>query len=291
MTDCYNKYVSRIINYAEIRNSCFFNRDVFADVDISVIIPVRSRTHFNHVVTKCLMDAMDLESRFSYAITFVEHSPSQEHVDLCCHTNYVHIPTNEVFNKCLAFNIGALYCNQAKFYMFHDLDVIMKPDFFNNLYENFLRTDFGPIQSFTLRRVQYVNEQETGRVLNGQIDINSLRVNGAGIVQGRPPAPGGSLVIPHQQFFDIGGYDAELFFGYSIEDQFFYDKLLAIGPVHSCDNPVNEMFHLWHTPLWNSNPHANEHHALYHSFKNYTTTDKLKYLSAASANLKKYKCI
>lgn len=286
---CLDAYKEKVINYEAVRDRCYFKLACPDDVDISVIIPCRSRTYFNKILTKCLKDAMSHHSEMTYSITFVEHSDNREHEEFCEGVNYIHIPANgTIFNKCMSMNIGALFGCKAKYYMFHDLDIMMRSDFFRLLSQNLKSARTRSIQPFRNKRVVYVNDQISMNVRSGKTHINMLIPGSNGIVPGTPGAPGGSLLVPRDQFIEVGGYDAELFFGYSIEDQFFYDKLLLTGGVGSCDRPPIEVFHLYHPPLWNSNSHADEHHAFYESFKRASVEDKKRYMSISNSNFRKY---
>ena len=285
------KFRSSVTNYDALKERCYFKPvDDFRPVHISVIVPVKSRAYFNPILTKHLFDAMNQCPEMQYSITFVEHSDNREHEEFCVNTNYIHIPANgQTFNKCLAFNAGFLFANKASYYMFHDLDIIMKDTFFTNLLLNLKRVQHRAVQTFTKRRVLYCDEALSLNIRNGAIDIDRLHSKYPGIHEPEQwRAPGGSLLVPREQFIKAGGYDPELFFGYSIEDQFFYDKLIITGGVGSCDEPAIEVYHLWHPPLWNSNPMADQHAEIYENFAKSSLNNRMNFLALESNNLKKY---
>lgn len=284
-----NVLKENIIDYDSVKNNSFFKVQD-GHVDVSVIIPVRSRAYFNEIQTKCLKSAMEFFRELKYSITFVEHSDHKEHEEFCTgDVNYIHIPARgNMFNKCLAMNAGAFLGKKADFYLFHDLDIMVRKDFFKNIMANLKRTDSRAIQPFVNRRVLYVNDRVSMAIRTGNLLIDAVKFSQDGVQAGTPGAPGGSLFVERNHFFEVGGYDAELFFGYSIEDQFFHDKLVMTGGVESCNNPPNEVFHLWHPPLWNSNPHAEDHDALYRNFKFSSAEDKIAYMRLKYEKNKKY---
>lgn len=288
-----NQYLNNIIDYEKIKHSCYFKINRPEDVDVSIVVPVRGRSHFNKILTRHLEDAMKFYPSVKYSITFVEHSPSKEHESMCESTvNYINIPSNEVFNKCLAFNIGMMFGNKAKYYMFHDLDIIMNRDFFKNVFENLNRVDGIALQAFRSRRVLFCDQDLTNKIIQGTVKIENLHTKYPGVLEPAPSqhrAPGGSIFVSNEQFLKVGGYDPELFFGYSIEDAFFYEKLKMLGGIDSCNDPGIEVFHLWHPPLWNSNPKLTYHTEIYHSFMNSSIDEKMKLIDLEKNIIQRYR--
>jgi GT2 family glycosyltransferase len=236
---------------------------------------------------------MEFPSEVTYSITFVEYSIEMEHKNLCDgDVNYINVPFGGYFNKCLAFNVGALFSNKAKYFLFHDLDIMVKKDFFKNIFKNLERTGTTALQPFRLRRVLYCNENLSRSMINGQVSINELHTKYPGITEPNLPeqmrAPGGSIFCPKEQFVAVGGYDPELFFGYSIEDQFFYDKLSFVGGIESCNDPGIEVFHLYHPPLWSSNPFLTHHHNIYLEFSKIPLQDKKAFYDLERTNIEKH---
>ncbi len=244
----------RLIDYNKVKDTCYFNLVDNRDVDISVIIPVHGRTQFNKVVSKYFLDAIThiwKHSNKTVSLTFVEHSIVPEHKDLCEKwVNYIHIPIGESrFNKCLAHNIGALYSNACQYYLFHDADTIVPKDFFEKLLLNIHGIE--AVQSFTERRLIYCNEEITNRIINGDDHIEHFNANRPDVKVGSSGASGGSMFVRHKLFVAVGGYDPDFFTEYSIEDQFFFDKLTICGSLGFCDKPAIELFHLYHAISFN----------------------------------------
>jgi len=286
------EYRKNQVNYDALRQKCYFKPvDGFENVNLSVIIPVRSRTYFNPYLTKCLRAASAELQDFKISITFVEHSDNREHEPFCDGvTNYIHIPAHgSIFNKCMAFNAGFLFGNKANLYLFHDLDIMMKENFFVNLLYNLQRIKHKALQTFRQRRVLYCDESLSQRILDGKVLMKDLHIKYPGIHEPEQKrAPGGSILVSREQFLRCGGYDPELFFGYSIEDQFFYDKLLLSGGIVSCEEPPIEVFHLYHPPLWNSNPAADLHAEIYLNFAKSAMNNRMNFMTLESNHLKKF---
>lgn len=210
--------------------------------DISVIIPVRGRLDFQAPVYNHLKEAAS-KSNLNIAITFVEHAHLPEHLR-SCQAGYIWVPCEKDsrFNKCLAFNIGFLYGPKAAYYLFFDGDLLCDNNFFKDLWNIAWNN---PIQTFKGRRVVYADETLTKSFVSGGNIFNSIHVVSClNITTGVPGAPGGSLFVSRDQFLQVGGYDAEFFTEYSIEDQFFFDKLSLFNSVKSLDTV--ELLHLYH---------------------------------------------
>jgi hypothetical protein len=84
------------------------------------------------------------------------------------------------------------------------------------------------------------------------------------------------MMVTSDLFSKAGMYDAELFEGYAPEDQMFWHKLSAFTKVHSCDDPVNEIFHLHHTPTMTTNPYLREMININNSFLSLSHESKME---------------
>lgn len=201
---------------------------------IAVIIPVRGRVEFHEPVSRFLNMAK-LASFANVSIIFVEHSYNPEHAG-CCQDNYLWVPAkkDEEFNKCLCFNMGFLH-EQADYYLFHDTDLLVQQDLFMN------ELKAKSYQAFKGSRVLYLNGESTKAIINGSDKLPRL---GEGVIVGRAGAPGGSILVERNRFIKVGGYDPEYFTGYSVEDQFFHDKLSLFDKVESFE--YSEMYHMDH---------------------------------------------
>lgn len=290
---------SRQTEYTAIKQNCCFSEFYRGPVDISVIIPVHGRTEFNNIAALHFLEAfLYRESIFSVSITFVEHSEQPQHKELCTRTNYIHIPQNkQPFNKCLCHNIGALCGNKAKYFLFHDIDILVPENFFQKIELNINHISnlqypassihHPALQTFTDSRLLYCNENLSADIMNRKLNINDLDDKSSGLSSGATGAEGGSILISRDLFFDIGGYDADFFTEYSFEDCMFYQKADLMAGVHHADNPPIELFHLFHQPSYNSTVKESDREA-YYAFRELSADDKKKFMEIKSQQLKKH---
>ena len=220
---------------------------------IRVIIPVRNRDDFIEPTIRSLNSW-----KGEVAITLVEHDRKLKHKNKCkkLGVDYIGIKAkrDEPFNKCLAFNVGVLVSGNSEWLLMHDVDCMVQDRFFTNLLKNAHRHRSGAIQSFNKRRVLYCTDWLSKSLIRGVTDVNDLNEDSDGIFTCEGKAPGGSIFIKRDLFFTVGGYDPELFHGYSPEDRFFWDKVCVFGEICSANNPITDIFHLHHEYMGNTNP-------------------------------------
>ena len=102
----------------------------------------------------------------------------------------------------------------------------------------------------------------------------------------RRGAPGGSILTSRNLFFEVGGYDPEIFSAYSPEDEFFWYKLSTYTTIRSCQN--NEIFHMYHPSTEYTNPHLKSLIALMKKFRELSRDDKIKIIEYKSQTLSRY---
>jgi predicted glycosyltransferase involved in capsule biosynthesis len=261
--------------------------------DVSVIIPVRNREDFAEPLYKSFIAAVE-KSGLKVDFTFVEHSENPQHSKFCKKNriNYFWIKSNQgdLFNKCLAHNIGAIYSSKSKYLLFHDIDCLVQSDFFIRLFENIRNQKAKAIQNFTGRRVLYLSQGLTNRVIAGEFGVDDLSIELDDVT---PPAligaPGGSITIDRELFFEVGGYDPELFLANSPEDIFFWDKVDAIEKMYICDSPDVEIYHMNHRPTFLDNPRIEEMKGFYNAFKKMTPEEKVELIKLKSDLIKEFK--
>lgn len=272
-------------NYQEVMESCLFITPDPRHVDISVIIPVHGRAHFNEITTRHIKSAIDYFGSLNLnaariSLTIVEMSDVRQHEGLCKWANYIHIPLKEKkWNKALSMNIAALYGNKAAHFLFHDLDLLVPKDFFVKLYENIKH--YTALQCFTGRRVLLLDELTTRDVLLGTTVLAEAKY--------REPAwgaQGGSIFVNSDKFFEIGGYE-DYYTQYSVEDADFFIRLELMGGITSCDNPPIELMHMWHSPAngWTTKPMDYDY---YNSYRALTETAKRNFIEMKSEHIKKF---
>ena len=213
--------------------------------DFLTVIPKYERQKHLHNVMQSWKNSIK-NSENSHRLVVVEHGDNQEALDMCIENDvdYVFLPKkNGLFNKCLSMNIGS-FIHDSKYIHFHDIDIWIPKNFWPDLRNNMKGRDVA--QSFTGRRINYINEDFTNRIFDGKITTEQAISEKHSFNQGRPGAPGGSIVIKRELFNNVGGFDPYYFWAYSIEDQFFVDKIEVFTKFYGCNNPPIEMFHFWH---------------------------------------------
>lgn len=240
------------------------------ECDINVIIPIRGRRRFIDPLIRSLNNTD--KGNMGVCITFVEHShePEAEFINKTYGVNYIHLPCgiDTPFNKCLAMNVGAVFSAKAKHFLFHDLDLMVNKTFFLNILKNAENKKAKAIQTFNLRRVLFCTEPLTVKIIEGKVKFDDLNINTTGVLDNtKRGAPGGSIMVDKDLFFKVGGYDPELWHSYSPEDLFFWDKVSIFAKMEICDNPVNEVYHLYHPLQQHMNPDFKDMMALYKRWK------------------------
>lgn len=266
--------------------------------DINFLITARGRREFSEPMYKSFLAAAE-KSLLNITYTVVEHSEIPEHSKFCKKNklNYIWVKSEpgELFNKCLSYNMGVFFGPKSKYCLFHDIDCLVRTDFFLNLFDNISHKRCRAIQCFTGRRVLYINQQFTSKVISGEFPIDDLSIDmpevdyprmGGKIMIG---APGGSILVERDLFFEVGGYDAELFLANSPEDAFFWEKVDTIDKMHTSDEPDIELYHMFHPPTWMNNPFVNEMQAINNIFKNLSVDDKKEVINLKAGMIKKFK--
>jgi hypothetical protein len=257
---------------------------------INVIIGCRGRKEFLPHVVSSFNNAIDFYKNNKICLTIVEHNPFPEHLKFCKKNkiNYVWSCGNieEQYSRSFAYNFGVKYSNDAKYYLLHDLDILVKKNFFLEIEKNL--NNFKCLQTYGNRRVLYMSKELTEKVLNNEADYNFFNEKNPGVslpmFNGAPAlgSKGGSILIEKDLFYKVGGFDPEIFWGYAAEDQFFWEKVLQLTEIGYSDNPVIDMFHMWHPPSFTTNPSLIEMENYWLFFKNLSKEEKINII-----NLKK----
>ena len=250
----------------------FKNKKLPKSYFISIIIPVRGRVQF----LKPLINSFKASIRRTQKkinITIVEHSNESSFKSECkeLSLNYYWIKSepDEHFNKSLCHNVGAIINKNSKYYLFHDLDCLVYDDFIETLVNGIEHKNISVTQSFKGRRVLYLDEYTTNRVISGLLPIIDIDITT--LVKSESGAPGGSILIDKNLFYDVGGFDPELFFGYSPEDSFMWSKIEHLKPILSADN---EVLHMWHERLDKTNNVLSEMTETLRQFNDLSKEDK-----------------
>ena len=221
--------------------------------DIITVIPFRGRTMHLYKTLESLSDsAKNTSAKIGFLVVENSNKPiANDVVDIFDSTYYRWLDSKgKMFNKCLCHNVGA-YISSSDILHFHDCDIVVPTDFYPEIIKSLERNQ--AVQCFTRRRVNYMVEDATKDILSGG-DINKILKNYLSFSTGGDGAPGGSIALKRNLFEMVGGFDPHFFWGYSIEDAFFWKKISGITHIFSLDNPPIELFHLWHPPSWGKNP-------------------------------------
>jgi predicted glycosyltransferase involved in capsule biosynthesis len=301
-----NIFDSNIIDYDKIRESGIFDLRN-GEASINFVIPIRNRTGFLKKTVESVKIAAEkflkgpslFEKHFSSGkinITVCEHSAVPEHrkTSALLDVDYMWIESHDKFNKCLAMNTAVFFSPKTEWIIFHDVDCVVQSDFFINVFKNIHRNKCSAIQTFSDRRVLYLDESRTKQLLLGNIALDDLRI-GPGISPPLRPdrtiavgAPGGSVCVTRDLFFKIGGYDPYYFVSYAPEDIFFWLKAEVFEKFETCTLPRNEIYHLNHEKVKINSSELAAMEKLRLDFEKMSKENKEELLTKMSNNIKKY---
>lgn len=289
------KLIDSTVNYKSIllHNENYFFKD---EVDISIIIGVKERTK---LLYKCLdyINYAKKQTDLKIGVTVVQHDRFASARLNCIErgASYIFMPienfdTGGLFSQPLCFNVGFLSNKKAKLYIFHDCDLLYPHDFFKIFEKNYFKKDLKWMQSYFGKSFYLINKRESKKILDLNGIANLYRVEHC--IKGHPIAVGGSIIVDGETFEKVGGYDPELFFGWSQSSEFFWTKLLCthkeINAVTSChqyekdtnfaypNNPPLMLYHLHHEE--SENPFWGNMHEIYKSFSYFTYEEKMDYI-------------
>tara|TARA_R110002096_G_C14584144_1_gene721513 strand:+ start:776 stop:1699 length:924 start_codon:yes stop_codon:yes gene_type:complete len=281
-----------ILDYDEIISECEVYLSNTGKTDINFIITVKNRLDFAKPMYDSFLAAKN-SSDLNISYTVVELSDYGEHKSYCINNgiNYIWYKYTKSleFNKCLGLNLGAILSNKSDSFLFHDIDCVIKSDFFNKLKENIEQKKSKAIQCFHGGRVLYLNDDLTNQVINEKTKVDSLSLDVNGVSE--PVcfgATGGSIYVEKDLFFEIGGYDPELFYGYAPEDTFFWSKIDLIETMHISDNPKIDIFHMNHKSMSLTNPELDYMLSLCRKFNSMSLDDKLNLIKIKRDIIKKF---
>jgi predicted glycosyltransferase involved in capsule biosynthesis len=272
--------------------------------DINVIIGIRGRKDFLPVCIKYFKKAIE-KSDLKVNITIVEQDNAQQYKDICKNLNvdYIFIPNSILkngnsYNRSFCFNAGYLLANPSTWYLFHDIDILVDSSFFIKVNTYLKQKNLKWLQPYTKKRVLLLSPRITEYIIiNGGLrdDLSAAKCC---YREAQTGSTGGSILVRDDIFMEAGGFDPEFFYGYGPEDSFFWSKLEVcnnpVGVMGShfygggtfADDPPIEVYHMYHEPMWYTNP--DEKHMLYirESFWKYSYEDKIKLIAEKKNTLK-----
>jgi hypothetical protein len=217
----------------------------YKEKKIYTVIPFRNRYKHLQSTLKTLISSKN-KNNIDVGIIVVENSETPIYKEkignLFPEVDYIWINSSgHIFNKCVTQNLGA-YLTKSEYLHFHDTDLLVPENFYYELLKKLEK--FDTVQCFNKRRVNLVKKEATWDFFNSETldmvkDPKNYTESGKG-------APGGSIAIKRNLFDLVGGFDAHFFWGYSIEDAFFWEKIERISKIETLSDPGVEVYHLWH---------------------------------------------
>jgi hypothetical protein len=281
----YNHILYEYLKIYTLNNNINFNKVIFEsniikrEGKINFIIPVKNRKENLEALINNLLSVIKYDN-IDVIITVVEYNDIL-HKNFCKinSINYISIISKLYnFNKCLLANLCyKLYDKlkiKYKYIIFHDVDCLIKNNFFNNIFKLDFNNKF--IQPYKKNRVLETTEELANKIRLNEININSINENTKGIIVSDPGASGGSIFIKKELFENVGGFDYELFSEYSCEDLMFFSKLKVNYELECCNFENSNIIHLWHSSTINTSNYGKN--ILYYIFLMLNKEYKNKYL-------------
>lgn len=248
--DCFkNKF-----SYEQIKPLSKINLIDNYEYDINIIIGFRNRAEFLQPLIKSFKNAINFCNK-KICLTFVEHDTYPKYEPLLRNiVNYIWTPGNIVsqYSRSFAYNFGVKYSNNAKYYLLHDVDILVKKNFFIELEKNL--SNFKCLQPYGNRHILYMSKELTNNIISEKQNIDDESIKPSASPPDLKGSKGGSILVSKDLFFEVGGFDPEIFWGYAAEDQLFWDKVSTITNIGYADNPSIDMYHMWHEPMVFTNP-------------------------------------
>ena len=279
MDSILSKIKNNKIDYAhEIDRAIKYFPNPEAECDIHIIVSVRGRIWFLMPLIWSFRAACDGELKIS--LTIVEHSPIPGYERVCREqgVNYVFLHGKRAFNKSLCYNIGVILGGKAKWQVCHDLDCVVQGGFFRKVLDNLRNKNTEAVQSYRNRSPLYCDSVLTDMIIKQRISVDAISIDNRHTFYSKGLAPGGSITLSRELFFRVGGYDPELFTGYSPEDKFFWDKISVFENIGMCDDPAVDVLHLEHIRMQNTNPQLAEMVDLSQRFLSLDNSSKIEIL-------------
>lgn len=284
------RVLSNRVNYEKLKKSCLLiQNNKIKKPFINVIVPVKNRLEFAEPLYERFIKSKKWLDK-SVILTIVENDEFPKHKKFFSDkdVNYIFVKCDDgdLFNKCLSNNIGALFSVGSKYFVFHDLDILFDDYFFRDLDENIEAQAAKALQCYTNKRVLHCNAKLTEKILEHKSSINNLDDKSKGIYLPGYGSKGGSLLIEKKLFFEVGGYDPEIFAGYSHEDAFFWEKISTKANICFSDHPAIELFHLKHEAQINNNPYFKLMEETYELFLSLDKKEKMNFIKMKKEFLK-----
>ena len=241
---------------------------------INVVIGVKGRESYLKATIKYLNNSIKysgLEDQINIIICEHDFKP---YYKLFCEENkidYGFIDLNKsntdvMYSRALVYNMSVKCFPRSEWWLLHDSDLLVPETFFNEL-KPLMDNSKTWIQPYANKMVLNISPEHTLLLQQNDDYICDLDVELLPYTQKNlSGAVGGSLLIKHDLFYEVGGYDHELFYGYAAEDAIFWFKLECLyQKIENCKtwychfgsaeyaDKIN-MYHQWHKPETTKNP-------------------------------------
>jgi len=250
----FNDCIKGQFSYEKIKLQSKINLIDNCKYDINVIIGFRNRTEFLKPLMRSFKNAINNCTK-KICLTFIEHDSEPKHQFLLNNeVNYIWTLGNNAsqYSRSFVYNFGVKYSNAADYYLLHDVDILVKKNFFAELEQNL--NNFRCLQPYGNRHILYMSKELTSNVIDGKQSVDDESIKSNTSAPDLKGSKGGSILISRDLFFEVGGFDPEIFWGYAAEDQLFWDKISTVTNIGYADNPPIDMFHMWHEPMSSTNP-------------------------------------
>lgn len=242
-------------------------------MNLAIIVPVRGRREFGDYVGRRLTEIL----RDGHGLMFSERSSAR--VWPGTPSLWTFVNDEEPFNKCHAMNSAAAMLIPLGHYthlLFHDLDLVPPLNFFEAIEANLAANPKSAMQCFAGRSVLMCSQGLTEEILAGGINVDTLPHDHRHVSPSPYGAPGGSILMSVERYLEVGGWDEDLFAGYSCEDAMMWAKLEATGPIIGAENPPIHLFHLHHEANRETDNGAEKH---LQTFLNLSPAEKKAWLA------------
>jgi hypothetical protein len=244
---------------------------------INIIIGIKGRESYLYTTINYLKYSIKNSSNPDYYnIIICEHDSQPTYKSFCAENkiDYGFIDlnkynTNNLYSRGLVFNFAVKCFPQSEWYLLHDCDLLPSKLFFKNL-ENKIDTCKTWIQPYSNKMVLNLSSEDTNllQITKDKCIYDLDEIFFLKISRNLPGAVGGSILVPKKLFYDVGGFDNELFYGYAPEDALFWFKLECLfqkiehhthwynhfGSAEYCDE--NNLYHQSHPLELKNNPES-----------------------------------
>lgn len=234
----YEQIKNTPIDYDGLIDQCKIHKSKFKN--FNVFIPVKDREH--HMWTFLDVHHRLFEKFTDWGVTII----LQENDDILFkklvsyikennidYLSVVYLPHSSLsdilqnnMNRSLCYNIASKII-ECTWHINHDVDLVFTDNFILNAERKTRSENFKWLQPFRGSRVIYLNKEQSNTFVSAMKQGLNIEYTPPPLknTPTEPGAPGGSILVNRESFKQMGGYDAELVWGYAPEDKLFWRKL------------------------------------------------------------------